>query len=240
MVIAPTDIQACYYQTQRAFNIADKYQMPVILLTDQYLADATQTVPPFELDRYPIERHFNLDTSGYKRYDFDNIFNGRKYPGLDDYLVMNDSHTHDEQGKTSETVEDTIRLKHRLMHKLDLLVADLNEPDYIGDDSAEHVFIGWGSTVGAIKEAVKVLGEQGHKIGALLFTDVFPVPQKKLRAIVEKGVSLINVEQNYNNQFGKLIRGETGIGFHKSINKYDGRPMTTEDILDAYEVMSHE
>lgn len=240
MVIAPTDIEACYYETQRAFNIADKYQMPVIILTDQYLADATQTVPPFELDRYPVERHINMEATGYKRYDFDKVFNGRKYPGLDDNLIMNDSHTHDEHGKTSETIEDTIRLKHRLMSKLDLLEADLKEPIYEGVESPKDVFIAWGSTAGPLREAMKVLVHKGHQVGALLFTDVFPVPQKSLRLYHQKGVRLINVEQNYNNQFGKLMRGETGIGFDKSINRYDGRPMTADDILDAYEVMTHE
>jgi len=244
LIIAPTSIEECYYQTMRAFNMADKYQIPVIILTDQFLADSTATVPRFDLNRVPIERHINYDKEGYKRYDYDNILNGRKFPGLDDTLIMNDSHVHDEHGHMTETIENTLKLKNRLMKKLELMQADLVEPEYIGPHNASEVFIGWGSTVMSLREVVSKInldpsayGAKGP-VGALLFTDVFPVPQRILRDVAKPGVTFINVEQNYNNQFGKLMRAETGITYHHTINKYDGRPMTADDILFGYKTIS--
>ena len=240
LIIAPTSIEDCFYQTMRAFNMADKYQLPVVILTDQFLADSTATVPRFELNRIGIERHINYDTEGYKRYDYDKILNGRKFPGLDDTLIMNDSHVHDEYGHMTETIEDTLKLKHRLMKKLDLMKDDLLEPEYIGPKGASEVFIGWGSTAMSLREVVERVNEnpQAHgatgPVAALLFTDVFPVPEKKLREVVATGAVIINVEQNYNNQFGKLMRAETGLTYHKTINKYDGRPITADDIIDSY------
>lgn len=253
LLIAPTSIEECYYQTQRAFNMADKYQIPVVILTDQFLADSTATVNKFDPTLVPIERHINRDTTGYKRYDYEKVLNGRKFPGLDDTLIMNDSHTHDEHGHMTETIENTLKLKHRLMSKLDLMKADLLEPEYIGVPGAKRVFIGWGSTVAALRDAVAAINAeatltpantdvssaqaatQAPSVGALLFTDVFPVPDKVLRDLAQQGTHFINVEQNYNNQFGKLIRAETGISYYGSINQYDGRPMTAESILDAYQ-----
>lgn len=240
LIIAPTSIEDCFYQTMRAFNMADKYQLPVVLLTDQFLADSTATVPRFDYNRVPIERHINYDQSGYKRYDYNKILNGRKFPGLDDTLIMNDSHVHDEHGHMTETIENTLKLKHRLMKKLDLMADDLLEPEYLGPEGAREVFIGWGSTVMSLREAIPAInadpGRYGAKgpVAALLFTDVFPVPQRVLGQVARSGAKLINVEQNYNNQFGKLLRAETGISYHTTINKYDGRPMTAEDILEGY------
>ena len=153
---------------------------------------------------------------------------------------MNDSHVHDEYGHMTETIEDTLKLKHRLMKKLDLMKDDLLEPEYIGPKGASEVFIGWGSTAMSLREVVERVNEnpQAHgatgPVAALLFTDVFPVPEKKLREVVATGAVIINVEQNYNNQFGKLMRAETGLTYHKTINKYDGRPITADDIIDSY------
>ncbi|MCK8061240.1 MULTISPECIES: 2-oxoacid:acceptor oxidoreductase subunit alpha [unclassified Fusibacter] len=240
IILAPTTIEACFYESQRAFNLADKYQLPVVILTDQFLADSNATIPKVNPFKVGVQRHINTDIEGYKRYDFDKVLNGRKFPGLDDTLIMNDSHVHDEHGHMTEDIEATIKLKHRLMSKLDLMVDDLHEPTYIGDTDAKEVFIGWGSTVPALIDTVKSLNDQGKKVGALLFTDVFPVPQKTLIKMKAEEKTLINVEQNYNNQFGKLILAETGVKFDKSINKYDGRPLTAEYIIREYEVIHHD
>lgn len=239
MIIAPTSIEDCFYQTQRAFNMADKYQLPVIILTDQFLADSTTTVNKFDVTRIPVEKHWNLDKNGYKRYDYDNIFNGRKFPGLDDTLIMNDSHVHDEYGHVTEGIENTIKLKHRLMKKLELMEKELQEPEFIGNKSAKHVLIGWGSTVMALRDAIVELNNKGYEVGALLFTDVFPVPKKTISRLASEGAYFINVEQNYNNQFGRLLRAEAGISYNVSINKYDGRPITADDIVEKYEEVCH-
>lgn len=237
LIIAPTSIEDCFYQTMRAFNLADKYQLPVVILTDQFLADSTATVARLDHGRIPVERHINYDKEGYKRYDYDKILNGRKFPGLDDTLIMHDSHVHDEHGHMTETIENTLKLKHRLMKKLDLMQADLQEPDYLGPQEASVVLMGWGSTAMSLREVVPEINKDPQAYGlegpvaAMLFTDVFPVPQKTLEAVVARGARIINVEQNYNNQFGKLVRAETGVSFKGSINQYDGRPMTAEAIL---------
>ena len=241
IVLAPLTVEDAFYVTHRAFNLADKYQVPVIILTDQLLADTTQSVKRFNTANLKNERHLLFDkVEDYKRYDFSNLYGNRKYPGIDDEtLIMTDSHVHDEYGHVTEAIEPTLLLKEKFLKRTEAIKAELNKPSFYGDTAYETLFITWGSTYGALKEAVDGLNGRGEKVALLAFSDVFPIHKDVLEPYLKENLKLINVEANAMNQFGMLLRMETGIMFHDSINKYDGRPFTSQTIESAYEVIKN-
>ncbi|HEX3025964.1 MAG TPA: 2-oxoacid:acceptor oxidoreductase subunit alpha [Clostridia bacterium] len=236
MVIALRNPSDAFYQTMRAFNLAEKYQIPVILLSDQYLGDATSTVGPFDPKRIQmVEPESEYSEKGeYLRYRYTETgISPRLIPGKTEHLVAIDSDEHDERGWITESAEVRIKMMDKRMKKLESLKQDLQEPEFIGDDGFETLLIGWGSTWGPIDEAVQLLNEdKDGRYAALVFGDVYPLPVKLLKEKAAKAHRIINVEQNATGQLADLIRQETGIICESSILKYDGRQISGEEIAE--------
>ncbi|HWQ78314.1 MAG TPA: 2-oxoacid:acceptor oxidoreductase subunit alpha [Anaerovoracaceae bacterium] len=236
MVIALRHHEDAYYQTVRAFNMAEKYQIPVILLSDQYLADSTATIPvldPFKVKLYePPE-----DSPGqgeYLRYRYTgNGISPRKFPGTRDGFVSADSDEHDERGYIVEDSETRVRMMDKRMGKLALLAQELQEPELLGDQDPEVLLLGWGSMYGPLEEAVRLLNRKAGKnrYSALVFGDLWPLPQRLLKQTATSARFIVNVEQNYMGQLALLIREVTGIKTDASILKYDGRQLSGEEIV---------
>ncbi|NLY46068.1 MAG: 2-oxoacid:acceptor oxidoreductase subunit alpha [Tissierella sp.] len=238
MIIAVKNAEDAFYQTTRAFNLADKYQVQVIILSDQYLADATQTIPPYDFSRVTIERHLmtkeELGNEEYKRYKpVENGISPRIMPGkIENALVRVESHEHNEYGHITESAEVRTSMQDKRMRKMEGLINEIQEPDYFGVESPEILLIGWGSMYGPIKEAVNMLNEDGASVGALIFGDLYPLPTRLLKKYGECAKKLVNVEMNSTGQLARLIRQETGIFLDHSILNYNGRQM------DSYTVYS--
>lgn len=241
MIMAPRSVEDAFYQTFRALNIADKYNMPVTILSDEYLADTMTTVDRFDVATLSIERGIEKAFEDYKRYDLNHVTGHRAYPGLDaDTLIMTDSHVHNEDGSITESADVTIALKHKLMAKQEQLANEVLEPLYFGHDTPELLITSWGSTYGAIREAVEYLLEQGYSIGMLSFNDIFPLPMERLNHYKQYAKKIINIEQNYTNQFGKILILEGDTRYNVAINKYDGRPFSAEELISELEVHLNE
>ncbi|MFW6294601.1 MAG: 2-oxoacid:acceptor oxidoreductase subunit alpha [Halanaerobium sp.] len=242
MVLAPKDQEDAVYQTFRAFNIADKYQIPVIILSDQFLGDSSKTIDRIDISNLKIERHLldpEQQDGDYKRYKYtDDGISPRAYPGqFDDreQVVLIDSDEHDEFGHIVEDAETRNKMVEKRERKMDKLTAeDLLAPEYIGDEDPDYVFVGWGSSYGPIKEAREMLSDK-YKIGQLAFNDLWPLPEEKLKELNEKGAQLVFVESNGSSQFAKLVRAETGIKADYNILKYDGRPFYGKEIMRRFE-----
>lgn len=235
MVIALRNPSDAFSQTVRAFDLAEKYQIPVILLSDQYLGDSSWTVEPFRAEGILTAQAASEAPEGdYLRYEFtESGVSPRLIPGKTESLVAVDSDEHDERGQITESAEVRVRMMEKRMRKLDLLRQELLEPDFIGPDSFETLLLGWGSTWGPLSEAVRLLNERsGGKYAALVFGDIYPLPQKLLREKAAKVKQIINVEQNATGQLAGLIRETTGIICTKSILKYDGRQISGEEIAN--------
>lgn len=233
MVIALRHHEDAFYQTIRAFNLAEKYQIPVILLSDQYLAECTATIPVLDPERIKLYQPADEPTQGdYARYRYtESGISPRKFPGTRDGFVSADSDEHDEYGHIIEDSETRIRMMDKRMGKMDLIRQDLQEPELLGDQDPEVLLLGWGSLYGPLDEAVRLLNAKGEKrYGALVFGDVWPLPEKLLREKAAKAKAIINVEQNYTGQLALLIREVTGIQTHASVLKYDGRQLSGEEI----------
>jgi 2-oxoglutarate/2-oxoacid ferredoxin oxidoreductase subunit alpha len=237
MVIALRNHRDAFYQTARAFMLAQKYQIPVILLSDQYLGDSYATVEPFDPDKIQVVRPLEIKevTEGeYLRYRLtEDGISPRLIPGKTKNFVAADSDEHDERGRITEDAEVRIRMMDKRMSKLELLKKELMEPEFIGAEDFDTLLVGWGSTEGPITEAIQILNDEGNKkYAALVFGDIFPLPQKLLREKTRTANKVINVEQNATGQLADLIREQTGITCNYSILKYDGRQISGEEIAE--------
>lgn len=238
MVIALRNHADAFYQTARALYIAEKYQIPVIILSDQYLGDASGTVEPYDLNKvFSLSTPDIQDEEEYLRYRLtDNGISPRRYPGKTKSFVAADSDEHDERGWITEEADIRIRMMDKRLGKLEELKKELQEPEFFGTEEFDTLLLGWGSLYGPITEAVKILNEHYNgKYCALIFGDIYPLPQGLLKEKARKAVNIINIEQNATGQLAGLIREQTGILCTDSILKYDGRQLTAEEIVKEFE-----
>lgn len=236
MVIALRNHEDSFYQTARALNMAEKYQIPVILLSDQYLGDSSATVKPYDISNLNIETYADpSEVEGeYLRYKFtEDGISPRLIPGKSTHLVAADSDEHDESGHIIEGSEERILMMDKRMKKLEKLELELQEPELIGDVDAETVIVAWGSMYGPVVDAIRQLKAKGdNSVSALVFGDVFPLPKKLITKVSKTAKNIINVEQNATGQLGSLIREFTGIECTSSILKYDGRQLSGDEIVE--------
>ena len=238
MVITLRDPEDAFYQTNRAFNIADKYQIPVILMSDQFLADSTRTIKAFDFRKIKNNRYLSTEAystnNEYKRYEVtDSGISPRIIPGKSaDNLVLFDSDEHDEYGHITESAKVREIMHDKRLRKMTYLKEELQEPIFVGDENAETLLVTWGSLSSPVREAVRLLNKDcNKKYAALLFGDVWPLPDKLLIEKEKNIKELISVEQNATGQFASVIKECTGIVCDNSILKYDGRPLSAQEII---------
>lgn len=236
MVIALRNPEDAFYQTARAFNLAEKYQIPVLLVSDQYLADCRTTTKPFDFNKIEIERYISgaevITDKEYKRYKItENGISPRILPGkVPGQVVLIDSDEHDEWGHITESDEIRTKMVDKRMKKLEGLKSEVQEPWIIGDEEPENLIVCWGSTYGAVKEAVDRLREEDVSIGALVFGDIWPFPTERLLKMGKGAKKIIDIEQNATAQLNSLIREEALIKSTEKILKYDGRPFSGDEL----------
>jgi 2-oxoglutarate/2-oxoacid ferredoxin oxidoreductase subunit alpha len=236
MVTAVRNHTDAFYQTARALQLAQKYQIPVLVLSDQYLADSAATIAPFDIAKaagsvMPLRQDAG-DPASYLRYRItESGVSPLLVPGKTDALVRADSDEHTEEGVITESAEVRVQMVDKRARKLDLLIKELLEPEYTGAKKPDVLLVGFGSTQNAIAEAVAILNKQGKSAGALAFGDVYPLPVKKLKRYWKQAKAVYSVEQNMTAQLAKLIRMETGLSVKGSVLKYDGRQLSVDDIL---------
>lgn len=234
IVIALRSHEDAIYQTFRGFQLAEKYQVPVILLSDQYIGDSHSTVAPMDFSgKENILPDTTFEGGEYLRYQITpSGISKRLVPGKTEALVYADSDEHDEKGMIIESAEERNAMMDKRMRKLNGIVQELLEPDYYGAPEPETLLVGWGSTYGPIREAVETLNQKGESYGALIFGDVFPLPTKHFLKYAGFAKKIINVEQNATGQLAGLIREYTGTPMTTSILKYDGRQISGEEIVE--------
>lgn len=238
MVTALRDPEDAFYQTVRAFNLADKFQMPVILLGDQYLGDYYQTTSPFDFSGLTIERAIAGEEvwkqpERYQRYKLtDDGISPRLVPGrCGAQVVLADSDEHTENGHITEAADVRVAMTKKRLKRMEHLRNEVQEPWVFGRTDPEILLLAWGSSAGPVREAIEQLEEE-YSIGALIFGDIYPLPTKLLLEMKPNVSMLINVEQNATGQLAALIRQEALIACTHSILRYDGRPMSGQYISD--------
>lgn len=234
MVLAPSDPEDAFYKTVRAFNLADKYQIPVIIMTDQFLADSHFSVRGFDLDKISPE-FFTANLSEleeYKRYALtENGISPRLIPGQSEYLVCVDSDEHDEYGHITEDLEGTAtHMAEKRLKKLQGLKKEINPPEEKDISNAEIIFVSWGSSRGAILETIHILKNDDIHAGMIHFTELWPLPEYQF----PDGKDLVTVENNITGQLKRLLSSEYRLLFKGSICRYDGLPLTGEYIKERF------
>ncbi len=233
-IIAPVDVEDCFQSSVEAFNLAEKYQMPVLVVTDLLLSEHPETIQPdsltneVEIDRGDIV-HSWTDGEKYKRYAFtrDGV-SPRALPGTEGTLYVAATDDHDEEGITisDEFTSAPVRRKmqEKRMKKLSKVLEMLPAPTLEGIADADVTLVGWGSSKGVIREAVAQLGIQGIRANQLHFKYLFPFHSKEATQILAACKKTICVEVNFSGQFARHLRAETGFSVDDMILKYDGEP----------------
>jgi 2-oxoglutarate ferredoxin oxidoreductase subunit alpha len=230
LVLAPSDPEEAFEKTVRAFSLADRYQIPVLVLTDQFLADSHFSFEAFRLPSRVPGSHLADPTriTAYRRYELTpNGISPRLYPGQSKHLVCLDSDEHDEEGHITEDLAGMRKaMVEKRLAKMRGLKEEVAMPETLHTDGAEVVLVGWGSTRGAILEAVNERRAAGEKVGMIHFTEVFPLPQFAF----PEGETVVVVEGNATGQFARLLRAEYGVVADRTVHRYDGLPITSEDV----------
>jgi len=236
VILAPGTLEDAFYLTQQAFNIAAKYQVPVIILTDQYFMDLYYNFPTFDLSKITIEQHIIPTSKDYKRYTYTNDgISPRGIPGFGEGLVRADSDEHDEAGFITEDLEVTrVKMVQKRLKRLETITKNALPPELIGRKDYHFLIVGWGSTYTTIEEALKII--DNNRVAFLHFKQVYPLhPETKNYLMSAKKV--IIVENNVTGQFASLLKLSTGITIEHKILKFNGMPFSVEELVQK--IKSH-
>jgi 2-oxoglutarate ferredoxin oxidoreductase subunit alpha len=247
LIVAPRDALDVFDTIPEVFNLADKYQCPAIVITDLLISEGRFSVDPEKIDLHPkIDRGALItqpaSANGYMRYlDTDSGVSPRALPGLEGYVHVVATDEHDEDGILISD-EFTNPHKRRQMvekraRKFIGIVDEIAPPELEGAEDAQVTLIGWGSTCGAIKEAVEQLKLKGVKANQLAIKWIVPFHAEAVADIFSRCKYTIIVENNYSGQFARYLRSETGISANGHIRKYDGEPFMPHHIVNG--VLEH-
>lgn len=235
-VISVSDPIDAYTLTQEAFNIAEEFQIPVILLTEKQIAESLFLIK--ELPKpTPIKRGLTEETpqkllKSSDRYKITDLgISPRWLPGQSEATFKANSDEHDETGYSIEEAQPAKKMLEKRMRKLETLRDKLPEPVLHGNKDSDTIFVGWGSVKNTVLDVLQMYeGDQSYAY--LHYEYLYPLKLDLLAQLHEEGKKIVLVENNQTGQLGKMIRQNSNITFHKQLLKYDGRPFFIEDILD--------
>ena len=260
IVFSSGDIEESYYDTIKVFNFAEKFQMPVIHLLDKAIANSITTCKIFDQQRILIDRGLLMenvpdsspdlgDANHYRRFRLiqdnkNNKDNDAKYSisprvllGTENGIFWNTGDEHTEEGHITEDPEIRTAMMDKRMDKLMIALDQIEDEDkairYGIDEPDSLTVISWGSTKGAILDAMDKLIEEGKKIRFVQLRLLHPFPFERLRALIKGYKQLVDIEMNYSSQLGLLISENIGVSMDYLIVKYNGRPMSSSEVYNA-------
>ena len=245
-IFAPGTPEQAFFQTNKAFDLAEKYQVPAFVLFDTYLADTQWTARGFDLDRlrnkdYRLRGDAFQNLTSYQRHAYtENGVSPLAVPGDGPHLVVTDSDEHTEDGHITEDAETRIAMtEKRLFAKLPGMQTEVAPPFLYGDHDPDVVIACWGSLYGLLREAVDELS-RSVPVAMLHFSEIYPFPGTDtfdyLKLLSDAKLTIC-VEQNATGQFSRLMRTEKGYEFGALLTKYDGRPFTVESLVKTLKGM---
>lgn len=255
IVLAPADVADCYRLMALAFGMAERYQMPVIFLTDQSLTARVESVDrqifqPVQVeDRLyaPVYLSNGQHTNGKSRGDVGGeVYRYARYaytesgvspisvpgPGAPAYVAT--GLEHDEWGHPNYEPEDHTAMMEKRFHKLASAVSDIPPVERYGDEDATLGLIGWGSTEGTIQEAVDRARARGRKVASIHLRVLSPLPDQAIQDFIHSVQKVIVPECNYSGQLANLLGAKYGLQAIRK-NKFGGIPFTAGEILQAIE-----
>jgi len=233
MIFAPGTLEQGVALTQKAFNLADKYQIPIFILTDQYYVDTYYNIPNIDATKFKNEKFVVKTTKDYVRYKLtDTGISPRGVPGYGEGLVRVDSDEHNERAQITEDMEN-IRpqmTQKRLMKKLTSMMADVEAPSLVGPTNAQTYVICWGSNYHPVLEAIQKLNRKD--VAMVHFHQVYPL-HPKTQAILTKAKRILILENNATGQFADVLKLRANVDIPESNRylKYSGEPFSVEDVV---------
>ncbi len=238
-IFSPGTVEECFNLTRRAFELAERYQSPVFVLTDQFLADSYRAVEPFDVEGLeeviPGDTPESVETPYLRHRITENGVSPRLLPGASGHLVVTDSDEHTEDGHLTEDLVERIRQVDKRLKKGEGLAAETLPPEADGDKDPDILFVSWGSTKGSVEGAARKMREEGTRVRTLHFPQVWPLVPGHFMEELEAAKRVVCVEGNALGQLAGLLRRETGFEIEESVRRYDGLPITPEYILERIE-----
>ena len=240
LILAPGNPEEAFYLTAHAFNMAEKFQIPVIILSDQYLADCYFTLDKaLDPSRIIIDRHLLSSEElqhmegEYKRHALTDIgISPRAIPGQSSQLVMTDSDEHDEFGHIIEDRDTRNKQVEKRMKKWKIMHHEILSPSFYGHLRARNLLICWGSTWGIVLEAMNRLQDRGKDVAMLHFQQLWPFPSKQVKDSLKNRDQLFCIENNATGQLADLIGAKTGISIDRKILQANGRPFSVDHLTE--------
>jgi 2-oxoglutarate ferredoxin oxidoreductase subunit alpha len=242
IILASGDIEECFFDAAEVFNLAEKYQMPVIHLLDKGMANSSQTYPVFDYSKVKIDRgqivgEKELEGKVYKRFQFTETgISPRAFLGTKNAVQWCSGDEHNESGNINEEPIIRRKMMDKRLKKLELVDKEVPlemKINFFGDKDAENIVVSWGSPKGAIIEALNQLKDEGVSLGYIQARMIHPLPSTYLKRMLEGKKRIIDVEDNATAQLGGIITEHTAIKPTHYILKYTGRPMMTTEVYDA-------
>jgi 2-oxoglutarate/2-oxoacid ferredoxin oxidoreductase subunit alpha len=247
IVLCSGDLEECFYDAIRIFNYAERFQMPGIHLIDKALANSSYSILPPKPDLVPIQRGKLIQGNGkendgaepYRRFAFtEDGVSPRAVLGMPGYRFWNTGDEHDEMGHIEEDPDNRIRMMDKRMMKLDTAAREIPEEEKVNffpssKKQADATIISWGSTKGAILDAMKLLEKEGLGVEFLQIRLVSPFPTETVKHRLTGAKLLIGIEQNYSGQMSAVIAEKTLIDVKNKVVKFNGRPMSQDEIYKS-------
>ena len=246
IVIASGDIEEAFADSFESFNWADRYQVPVVVLLDKFLASTFWTQDPIDMSKLTVDRGAlyqptTPEKDGYRRHALTATgISPRALPGTPGAIFTTTSDEHDPEGHITEGVENRIAMMRKRMGKLDVIAREIPESfkfKLAGPKDAELTLVSWGSTKGAILDAMPSLDAGGRKVNFLQVRLMRPFPAAEVAKILAAARTTVLIEPNYSGQLGALIREQTGVQADHRVLKYDGRPFSRNEVLEGVEAV---
>jgi len=229
-IFAPGTLDEGFHLTAKAFNLADKYQVPVFVLTDQYYIDSYYNTESFDLSKANVEKYVVRTDKNYKRYELTTTgVSPRGIPGYGAGLVCVDSDEHDAEGHITEDLDLRTKMVEKRLAKLELLNSEIVPPELWPDGNYRNLVVCWGSTLHIVREALSVLGRNDTAL--LHYKQVYPL-HPRTAEYLGKAKKVVALESNATGQFAKLIKLHTGIDADEKILKYSGLSFTVEEVVE--------
>lgn len=241
VVMAPGDPEECFYLTGKAFNIADTYQIPVIVMLDKYLSENHFSYERLDFKNITVDRGKLLIRSkdigtGYKRYlNTEDGVSPRVVIGVEGGVHIANSDEHDEQGYSEDGAFNRKIMVDKRFRKIKKLIEEIPPPRIYGPIDAEITIWSWGSCKGPILEAMNILNQKEKKVNLIHFTYLYPFDGESIEGIIGKSNKNVVVENNKTSQLAKIIMMNTGHRMKNKILKYSGRQFLPCEIVNGIE-----
>jgi 2-oxoglutarate/2-oxoacid ferredoxin oxidoreductase subunit alpha len=244
IVLASGDIEESFYDTIKVFNFADRYQTPVIHMLDKAIANSLITCKNFDVNKVVIDRGFRIKqitkedkgvAGNYLRFKLsNNPISPMVVLGTENAIFWNSGDEHTEEGHITEDPEMRVQMMDKRMSKMDVAISEIpNEDKAVAYGSSDIVIISWGSTKGVILDAMDRLAAEGMKVKYIQIRLMHPFPSELVKSMLKDAKTIINIEMNYTGQLGSLLRQHTGLEANYYIVKYNGRPMSLDEVYNS-------